>query len=151
MPEGHRATVDRYVRALQSGDLDAQDETLHDDFQEGYPQSGERIVGKVNRRAILRHFTENMGSPLPKVDMVMGAEDRWVLSPSFSALHISGTGDEYAVVGRATYPDGSEWHIIQLIKMKDGLIWRIRAYFGPPFEPAPWRADWVELSASVES
>ena len=27
---------------------------------------------------------------------------------------------------------------------KDGLIWRVTEYWPDPFEPAAWRARWVE-------
>jgi ketosteroid isomerase-like protein len=143
MADGEREVVDRYVQALQSGDLDAQDATLHDDFEEDYPQSGERIIGKANRRAIVEHFSASAPA-LPKVDSVMGSQDRWVLGPSYTALRVTGTGDEFAVAGRILYPDDSEWHLIQLIRMRDGKIWRLRSYFGPTFEPASWRSQWVE-------
>jgi ketosteroid isomerase-like protein len=47
---GNRRVVERYAAAMAEDDFDAQDALIHDDFELRYPQSGERIRGRENRR-----------------------------------------------------------------------------------------------------
>ena len=42
------------------------------------------------------------------------------------------------------YPDGSSYHVIDLIELRDGLVWRETVYWAAPFEAADWRAPWVQ-------
>ncbi len=74
--ETNRHVVERYVRALTDRDLNLQAEVCAPDIVVGYPQSGERIRGWANVRAI----HENYPGGLPK-DLdgkVIGSEDKWV-------------------------------------------------------------------------
>ena len=48
----NRQTIERLVRALNERDLELFDEQFHEDSVIDYPQSGERIVGRDNRRAV---------------------------------------------------------------------------------------------------
>jgi hypothetical protein len=138
-----RDIVERYVRAMGARDLDTITSTLHDDYVEEWPQSGERVVGGANLRAILEHYPG--GEPRPgKVDHIVGAEDSWVMTPSYVPMRVDGTGDQYTVVAHIGYPDGSEWHEISLIRLKDGRIHRITGYFAAPFEAPAWREPYVE-------
>ena len=138
-----RDVIDRYARAMQEWDLDALAAIFHDDYVEEYPQSGERLRGSANVLAMLRHYPG--GEPRPgKVDHIVGSEDRWVLTPSYIPMRVEGTGDQYTVVAHIGYPDGSEWHEVQLIQLKDGRIARSTAYFAPAFEAPEWRAPYVE-------
>ena len=49
----NRTVVEQFVQAMIKNDVEAQDRLLSDDFVEDYPQSGEHIRGKDNRRAII--------------------------------------------------------------------------------------------------
>ncbi len=138
-----RDVVDRYVRSMGNHDLDALMTTFHDDYVEDWPQSGERVRGAANLRAILEHYPG--GEPRPgHVDHVVGTEDSWVMTPSYLPMRVEGTGDQYTVVAHISYPDGSEWHEISIIRLKDGRIHRITGYFAAPFEAPAWRAPFVE-------
>ncbi len=138
-----REIVDRYAKALETTDLDALATLLHDDYLEEYPQSGERIHGSANLRAMMANYPG--GVPLSgRVDHVVGTEDRWVLSPSYTPMRIDGNGDHYTAVAHVIYPDGSDWHVIQLIQMKDGKIYRVTSFYAPEFEAPDWRAPYVE-------
>ncbi len=144
-PSG-REVVERYGRAVAAADMDAMVAVLHDDVIDEYPQSGERVVGKANMRALVEHYPGAEQAPLHgTVTKVVGAEDEWVVGPSYTMTHISGSGDDYALAGMIDYPNGETWHIVMLVRLRDGLIWRITSYFASPFEAPEWRAAWVEV------
>jgi hypothetical protein len=51
------------------------------------------------------------------------------------------------VAGRIRYPNGEEWHLVQLVELRDGLIWRLTSYFAAPFEAPEWRATFRDGGA----
>lgn len=145
MAAGSREIVERFAEALATADLDAQAELLHDDIIDEYPQSGERIRGKANMRAIVERYPGTDVRPLHgRVSRTVGAEDTWMVGPSFNVTHITGSGDEFVSFLKVTYPNGETWDLIQLIRLKDSRIWRLTTYFGAPFEAPEWRAAYVE-------
>ena len=72
--------VHAYVRALTVDDAEALSKLRDPGWILEYPQSGERIRGHANERAI----ADNDPGGLPDVDpaRIVGSEDRWVVSPS---------------------------------------------------------------------
>lgn len=138
-----REVIERYARALREWDIDAANQILADDVVEVYPQSGERIVGLENWLTILRHWPEQE-KMRSEIDRVVGSEDRWVMGPTWAVTHIVGTGDDFWATGHVTYPDGSRWHLVQLLHVRDGRIDRMTSYFAEPFPPAEWRKPFVE-------
>jgi ketosteroid isomerase-like protein len=121
----NREAVERYWEALGREDFETALAELHEDFEETFVQSGERVRGKENFLAFLR---ANPAFPAIKVRRHLGRQDVWVTQADF----------DYA-------RDGSpHWQICEVQELKDGKIARIQAYFGPPFEAAEWRAQWVE-------
>jgi len=145
MGDGSRDLVERWARALGSMDSDQVEPLVHDDIEDFYPQSGERVVGKANLRAIRENYPgadeTNIGG---EFTAMVGSDESWVMGPSFNITHITGSGDSFAIAGTISYPDGTTWHVAQFIRVKDGKIWRLTSYFAPPFEPPAWRAQWVE-------
>ncbi len=105
-PSG-RTVVERYARAIQDKDFDAMAALMADDFVQEMPQSGERVQGKANELAILRSYPGGVGTIDPISTRLHGAEDRWVLTPTFAPLRIEGSGDVYTHVGAATQGDSS--------------------------------------------
>lgn len=146
---GDRQVVERYARALADGDLDAQDVLLHDDYIGRYPQSGELVRGRANRRAILENYP-GVGEGLrPTLEYITGRDDQFVSGPSFPAwtiIHLAGSGEEITLLGRVRYPDGLDWHVITLLIVREGKIWRETNYYAPPFDPPEWRSAYVELT-----
>lgn len=51
---------------------------------------------------------------------------------------------DYTAVAHVIYPDGSDRHVIQLIRSKDGKIYRVTSFYAPEFEAPDWRAPYVE-------
>ena len=136
------AVVHAYVTALTANDAESLGRLRDPDWRVDYPQSGERILGHVNERAI----ADNYPGGLPDVDAgrLVGSEDRWVVTPSFTFERIAGSGDTWWGEGTARYPDGSLWHMVSMYRLHDGRILREITYWAEPFDPPAWRAGWVE-------
>jgi hypothetical protein len=136
--------VDRYVEAVKRSDVEGFDAALADDVVEVYPQSGERFHGRANVRAIFEHYPG--GDPPSRVDDTIGLEDRWIRTPAQATVRVSGGGEAYTLVGRVSYPNGEEWHVVQLLRVRSGGITHLTTYFAPQFEPADWRAPFRDDS-----
>ena len=141
-PETNRQVVERFVKGLVGRDLDLQAAVCAPDMVTEYPQSGERIRGWANIRAVAENYPG--GLPTDLEGRVIGSEDKWVAGPSFNVLRIEGSGDVYTLVGSATYPDGQTWQMISIIELRSGRIAKATEVYGAPFDPPPWRAQWVE-------
>ena len=101
-PSG-RTVVERYARAVQDKDHDALAALVTDDYVDEMPQSGERVRGKANLLGYVSSYPGGVGTVDPTSARLVGAEDRWVITPMFSPLRIEGSGDVYTYVGAATY------------------------------------------------
>lgn len=139
--EDNRSIVERYVAALPA-ELDTLTSLQHPDFVEDWPQSGERIRGSENFRAIQENYPDATSEPR----RLIGTEDHWTLAPTFTPLRIVGAGDTFTALTKARYPDGSEYHGISIIEVRDGLIAKVTTFFAAEFEAPDWRARWVERS-----
>jgi len=112
MPTPHnRDAINRFFKALNARQFDEIAELANPDVVQEWPQSGERMKGLKNVRAVLENYPE-----LPHVDLqrVAGGEDKWVLTPSWTPLRITGTGDEFTVESRIAYPNGEVWSAISI-------------------------------------
>jgi hypothetical protein len=139
--ENSRHVVDHFVKGLAAGDLDLQAEVCAPDMVVEYPQSRERFNGWANVRAHAENYPGGVPTGTGKV---VGSEDQWVTTPSFTILRIEGTGDTYTLVGRANYPDGTEWQTMAWIELRGGKVAKMTTIFGAPFDPPHWRAQWAE-------
>ena len=130
-------TVEQFLQAMGTNDVEAQERLLSDDIVEEYPQSGERIRGKDNRRAII----ENYPGGTPRETSATGRAPKPPV--------VTGAGDRFTAAGQITYPNGETWHAVSLIELRDGKISKITDYFGAPFEAPAWRAPYVEKAATA--
>lgn len=139
---GNRETVEKFFQALNNRDSAGIVKLLDAEYVWEMPQSGERIRGVENNRAV----TENYPGGLPTVETrrITGSQDRWVTTPSWTVLKITGSGDDYTAESLANYPDGSVWHAVDLFRFRAGRILHQVAYFAAPLEAPEWRAPWVE-------
>jgi ketosteroid isomerase-like protein len=140
----NREIVERFVRAVESKDVAAQLTMLADDFYDEMPQSGERTRGKANWQAIIDHYPGGVGTVDPASRRIVGADDRWVMTPSFSILRIEGSGDTFTYAGTITYSNGDLWHIIVIAHLRDGKLARTTTWYAAPFDAPEWRAPYVE-------
>jgi ketosteroid isomerase-like protein len=142
---GNRQVVERYARALAEDDFDTQDALIHDDYEARWPQSGEVIRGRVNRRAILENYPGASSGLGPTTTRIVGRDDEFVTGPSWNIIHLAGSGDELTVTGTIDYPDLGTWHFASLVTVREGKIWRQVDYYAPPFDPPAWRAPYVDV------
>ena len=146
--EGNRGVVGRYVAASSTSDWDTLARLRAPEWVEEWPQSGERVVGHANYRAIHEHFPGGM--PELRVDRVVGSDDRWVLGPTFTPVKILGSGDVWAVEGRFRYPNGDTYVGVKHLELRDGRVVHETTYWAAPFPPPDWRRQWVELGSPPE-
>jgi len=89
-----RATVERLRAAFESGSLDELARQVYklsaDDVVQEWPQSGERIRGRDNIKAINDNYPQMTGT-----------------SPRFSLRRLSGEGSHWVVEGSIDYGDGT--------------------------------------------
>ena len=127
----NRATIQRLRRIFESGSLEDAAGQLYDlaadDFIQEWPQSGERIRGRENAKAISDNYPKMTGS-----------------SPKLSMGRISGEGDHWVIEGSIDYGDGTPISYVGVAELRDGKVARITEYFANPFEAPAWRAQWVE-------
>jgi ketosteroid isomerase-like protein len=126
---------DRQVREmllamLTNLDPNAEYELRHEDFFADMPQSGERIRGRDNMRAMQRAFPP----------------DR---TPTFQVRRITGGGDVWTVEAVGDY-GGEIYLVVVIIELRDGKILRETRYYPQPFEAPEWRAQWVERMDDLE-
>jgi len=141
---GGRAVVQRFAKAIQDKDFEAQEALIADDFVEEMPQSGERVRGRANWGAVGRGYPGGVGTVDADSSRLVGAEDRWVLTPTFAPLRIEGSGDVYTYVGTVRYPNGQTWQMIAIIELRAGKIARMTTWYAAPFDAPEWRAPFVE-------
>ena len=124
MPENeNRQTVERLIQGLNERNLDLFHAQFHEDSVMEYPQSGERIVGGENRRAVYGAF--------PGL-------------PTVTPRRIVVSGDVVVVEAVLDYGDGADWRAVFIFELRDGKVAKETAYWTQPFEAADWRAQWVE-------
>jgi hypothetical protein len=147
MPNPARELFSRFVKAMNELDFEQLEKILHPDFEGEYPQSGERFRGFAAFRSQLEQYPGGLptGSADPDSALLIGDEDRWVITPGYTVLPLAGP-DRYTTVVKTKYPDGSLWYIVGIIELRDGLIYRTTSYFAPEFEPPEWRKDLTERS-----
>jgi limonene-1,2-epoxide hydrolase len=116
--------VAAYWAAMNTNDFRAAAALLGDDYVLEWPQSGERVHGRVNFAAI------NDAYP---------AAGPW----HFTVNRLLAQGKD--VVTDVTVTDGAVTaRAITFSTVRHGLIVRQVEYWPDPFEPAAWRAQWVD-------
>lgn len=134
--------VRRYMTALEQHDGPTMAELRTLDWMVEMPQSGERVRGHANDRAIMANWPG--GRPVAETRRLVGTEDRWVTTTSWTFQRVAGDGDVWWGDAVARYPDGSTWFASILLELRDGKVMRETWYFAPPLDPPEWRAQWVE-------
>ena len=140
--KGNREIVEQFFEALNRQDFAAVEKLVDPAYVWEMPQSGERIRGIKNNREV----NENYPGGLPKLEnrRITGSPDKWITTPMWTVLKITGSGDDYTAESLAKYPDGSEWHAVDIFRFRAGKILHQCAYFAAALEAPEWRAKWVE-------
>ena len=138
-----RELGEMYTRALNERDWDTVASVLHTDYYVDFPQSGERIRGFENLRAMFEGYPGGL-SPGTTESTVVAGEDRWMVGPNFTMIRVSGTPEVFTTVTRAKYPDGTKWYVIAFVRADAGRMRSATAYFAPDFPAPEWRARLAE-------
>lgn len=134
--------VRRYVAAVSAHDDDTVGALRDPDWTVEWPQSGERVRGHANDRAIIHNWPG--GPPRAAEFRVIGSEDRWMVTPLNTIHRVVGSGDFWWGDGTSAYPDGSTWFITALLQLRGGKVYRETWFFAPRIDAPAWRAAWVE-------
>ena len=67
-----------------------------------------------------------------------------LMTPTFSALRIEGSGDTYTYVGTYRYGSGDVWQVIAIVQLRDRKLARSTSWYAAPFDAPEWRAGFVE-------
>lgn len=103
---------------------------------------GWRIRGHPNYQAIHENYPG--GLPDLKPRRILGSEDRWVVTPSFTPRRIIGTGGVYVIHSAGAYVGGDTSQAVAIVELRDGKVAKQTTFFAPAFDAPPWRARWVE-------
>ncbi len=139
-----RDLAEARVNAMNSGDWDALEALIDPDYFEDYPQSGERVRGFANLRAILEGYPGGLARGTLAMSQVVAPDDRWVMTPNFTVVKVAGTADVFTTILRARYPDDTEWFVIVFNRARGGRLVSATTYFAPDFPAPEWRAHLVE-------
>lgn len=142
----HRTIFERVADVHNRRDWNALAEVFHDDYVEEYPQSGEVFRGLANVRAVREHRPDDGEAGTIEADTVRLVTDpeRWVRTPAFTVVRVTGSGDTGTGIFRARYPDGSVWWNVIVHEVRDGKVAKATLYFAPVFDPPDWRAAYRE-------
>ena len=122
--QASKQVIERFWTAMQSNDFKRAGELLHDDYVLEWPQSGERIRGRTNFVAVNENYPSH---------------GRW----EFTIHRVLAEGEE--VVSDVGVTDGVvTGRVITFSTVRDGRILHQTEFWPDPFEPAVWRAQWVE-------
>jgi hypothetical protein len=97
-----------------------------EDYVMEMPQSGERIVGRDNMRAM---------------------QDAYPAPPAVQVQRVIGSGDLFVIELRSDY-GGEIYYACLIVEFRDGKIAHETRYYGQPFPAPDWRAQWVETKRS---
>jgi ketosteroid isomerase-like protein len=124
------AVVERLRAVFETGSLEDLAQGVYElsaeDVVQEWPQSGERILGRDNVKAINDHYPEMTGS-----------------TPKLTLRRVSGEGAHWVLEGTIDYGDGTPVSYVGVAELRDGKLAAITEYYANPFEAPAWRAAWV--------
>jgi hypothetical protein len=121
-----REALNAHWHASAAGDLDAEHDIYDDDAICDYPQSGERIVGRVNLQALRGHHP---GKP-----------------SGFDVRRIQGEGSLWVTEYAITYNERVAY-TVSIMEFCNGKVIHETQYFSDAFEAPSWRSQWVQQIA----
>lgn len=125
MGDENRRVVERLIDCLNDRDIAVMDELFHEDAVMDWPQSGEKVRGGDNRRAIYGAFPQ---------------------LPTITPRRIVDSGDLVVAEATLDYGGGAVYRTVFIFELRDGKIARETAYWAEPFEAPAWRSAWVDVS-----
>ena len=134
--------VRQYAAASAAHDVAALAALRHPAWMVVWPQSGEQVRTTEAWAEIIANYPG--GAPIAEITRIVGAEDRWVVTAGNTVLRVAGSGDFWWSEWRLTYDNGDVYLVVDLMELRDGLVYRETVYWAAPFEAPAWRAPWVE-------
>lgn len=117
-----REALGAHWRASAAGDLDAEHDIYDDDAICDYPQSGERIIGRINLQALRSHHPDKPSG--------------------FDVRRIQGRGNLWITEYTIAYKERASY-VVSIMEFNDGKVTHETQYFCDPFEAPGWRRQWV--------
>ena len=109
--------------ASAAGDAEAEHAIYDDDAICDYPQSSERIFGRVNLQALRSHHP---GRPSGfQVRRILGSGNTWIT--------------EYSIL----YEE-RQAYTVSIMEFREGKVVHETQYFADPFDAPAWRSKWVQ-------
>ena len=121
-----REALNAHWNASAAGDLIAEHDIYDDDAVCDYPQSGERILGRINLQALRGHHPEKPSG--------------------FDVRRIQGSGDLWITEYTITY-EGRAAYTVSIMEFCNGKVVHETQYFSESFEAPGWRSQWVQQIA----
>ena len=134
--------VTRYGAALAAHDMPALGALRHPDWSVYWPQSGELVHSTQAFSEIIANYPG--GAPKIEIARTVGAEDQWVVTAGNTPMRVAGSGDFWWSEWRIEYASGEAYVVVDLIELRDGLVYRETTYWAAPFDAPAWRAPWVD-------
>lgn len=116
-----RQTLIRHWSNMQDQDL--VHDLYHDDVILEFPQGRERLVGLANVRAM---------------------RDAYPATVSIAIERMRGSGNLWMTEVIVSYDGQRPTHGLNIMEFRDDKVARETIYFGEPWEPPAWRAQWIE-------
>ncbi|MBV9679108.1 MAG: nuclear transport factor 2 family protein [Acidobacteriaceae bacterium] len=117
-----RAALEQHWAASDANDFEAEHRIYREDAVLEYPQSGERIRGRLNIQ-ITRSIQPN--KKRFTVQRIIGGDDLWITEFILSY-------------------DGKPSYTVSIMEFRGDEVARETQYFADPFEPSPSRTQYVE-------
>ena len=121
-----RAALQRHWSVSPADDpqtaLELAHQIYHDNVVVEWPQSGERILGRRNLRALREAYPAGV---------------------SFDIRRIRGSGEVWVTEYVTTYNERPV-HTVSIMEFREGKVARETSYFTEQYEAPEWRAQWVE-------
>ena len=123
-----------FATAMNARDYDTLEEMIHPEFVASMPQSGERSRGLEGFKIQAEMYPGGVPDvPLLPEAQLVGDDERWVITPGFTVVPLA-SRNEFTVIGRVPYPDGTVWHSLLMVELRDELLYRMDIYFAPEMD-----------------
>jgi hypothetical protein len=120
-----REALDAHWEASAAGQLDREHDIYDADVICDYPQSGERIRGRINLQALR---SNHPGKP-----------------SGFDVIRIQGNANLWVTEYNILYETGTAY-VVSIMEFDHAKVVHETQYFSEPFDAPAWRSQWVERS-----
>jgi hypothetical protein len=119
-----REALNAHWQASAAGDATREHDIYEDNAICDYPQSGERILGRVNLQALRSHHP---GKP-----------------SGFTVRRMVGNGNLWVTEYTIDY-QGRSAYTVSIMEFRNDKVVHETQYFADPFEAPAWRSQWVQI------